>query len=378
MGLYIHISDMVGIGIARTIDDHSVLLSMNVSVYEPIYQNYSLTGKVSTLNISITIYCSENHYGRDCTTYCFIEHNKKQFCNKSTGQKQCMKDYFGVNCTIYCHANETDRYTCNVNTGEKICFQDYYGVNCTVYCRTNGSVVHFMCNQTTGDKICSKDYYDNNCTKYCKPPDINPHYHCNRTTGGKICVSRWSGVECNISLFTLSSVWKGYIDSSVSDLKYTKILSTSFPSSIAGKTNIKDINRTTVSPIGGSQIHLELSKLISSSGFTTTAISLIMYSTISTSIEIIDSSSPFILPTSKVISSKEIASKSFTDITSAHPSLFRISHSSIYDFHKTSASKRKSGSWITSTAWGIFTLCLVIIFCIVVTVVLVLLFLRDR
>ena len=139
------------------IDKHNGLLTHTKTASEPIFENYSLRGKVSTLN-----------------------------------------------------------FTTEVN-----CLQYYHGNKCSVYCNANNASGHFTCNKTTGVKECLTDYYGDNCTTYCKAPTESPHFHCNKITGSRVCFKRWTGVECNFTITpVVSSSFSMYVVKTISISAY--------------------------------------------------------------------------------------------------------------------------------------------------------------
>ena len=110
-----------------------MLLPLEISSSKRTYKNYTLSGKVSTLNFTIETYCSRYYYGNNCSVY----------CNTNNG---------------------TERFTCNKTTGEKVCFKDYYNINCTTHCKTPTESSHYYCDKVNGSKMCNKGWSGANCT----------------------------------------------------------------------------------------------------------------------------------------------------------------------------------------------------------------------
>ena len=183
------------------IDNFYDTLQVNISAnrQKAVPALRSLAGNVSSINYTLSVYCSDNYYGRKCAIYCNTSNTNHYTCGKD-GRKICSRNWHGENCLKYCkaHDDSVGHYTCNEN-GEKICLQSWYSEDCNTYCIvTNLNTASYKCG-VNGEKICSNHWFGSDCNIFCNSKVPNSgHYTCDQSNGTKICLSSWYGTNCNV------------------------------------------------------------------------------------------------------------------------------------------------------------------------------------
>lgn len=81
------------------IDIHNKYYAISVTSVQSTFFEYSLVGKVSTLNITIETRCAQHYYGNSCSIVC-NDGGKHYKCNPFDGSKKCRTGWTGTECDV--------------------------------------------------------------------------------------------------------------------------------------------------------------------------------------------------------------------------------------------------------------------------------------
>ena len=99
-----------------------------------------LSGKRSSMTVTVTLYCGPNYLIPDCRTYCASRNDSLGHyqCNFTAGRKECYEGWYDplTDCVkkkkVCTPRNDTlGHYNCDAISGEIVCLDGWTGDNCT-------------------------------------------------------------------------------------------------------------------------------------------------------------------------------------------------------------------------------------------------------